>query len=120
VQILSISNSERIQINHRLILTVFAEDQRMNAAVLFRGKGRVGVGEQLQHTKGIHGMVTSKAVINGPTMESHVKKFLYKVKQLHKFLDLKLSSSGLRQESEVTSSGFGKFSYKTAHTSVFA
>ena len=51
----------------------------MNPVLLFRGKGRVGVGEQLQYAKGIHVMFTPKAVINGPTMELYVKKFLDKV-----------------------------------------
>jgi hypothetical protein len=54
----------------------------MNPVVLFRGKGRVGAGEQQQYAKGIHVMFTPKAVINGPTMELYVKKFLDKVKQL--------------------------------------
>ncbi|CAF4738719.1 unnamed protein product, partial [Rotaria sp. Silwood2] len=62
-----------------VILTVFAKNQRMNPVVLFKGKGNIGVDERQQYSQGVHVIFTPKAVINGPSMDIYVKKWLEKV-----------------------------------------
>ncbi|CAF4457790.1 unnamed protein product, partial [Rotaria socialis] len=59
-----------------VILTVFHKNQRMEPAVLFKGKGNVGVAERQQYSKGIHVIFTPKAVINGPSMDLYCTKWL--------------------------------------------
>ncbi|CAM2725583.1 unnamed protein product, partial [Rotaria socialis] len=66
-----------------VILTVFHKNQRMEPAVLFKGKGNVGVAERQQYSKGIHVIFTPKAVINGPSMDLYCTKWLERVHDGH-------------------------------------
>jgi hypothetical protein len=53
----------------------------MEPVVLFKGKGRVGADERQQYSKGVDVLFTPKAVINGPSMNIYVKKWLKKVRE---------------------------------------
>ena len=70
-----------------MILTVFSENQRVPPMVLFKGKGRVGIDEKQQYAKNVSVVFTPKVVINGPSMEIWVKKFLEKVRQFNQLFD---------------------------------
>ncbi len=62
-----------------LLLTVFAQNQRMEPVVLFKGKGRVGIHERQQYSKGVEVIFTPKGVINTPSMNSYVQLWLKRV-----------------------------------------
>ncbi len=62
-----------------LLLTVFAQNQRMKPVVLFKGKGRIGIEERQQYSQDVEVIFTPKAVINTPSMNSYVRILLKKV-----------------------------------------
>jgi hypothetical protein len=64
-----------------VLLTVFGKNQRMLPVLLFKGKGRISADERQQYPSGVHVIFTPKAVINGPSMDEYVKKWLEKVKK---------------------------------------
>jgi hypothetical protein len=53
----------------------------VDPVVLFKGKGNIGVDERQQYARGVFVIFTPKAVINGPSMNIYIKKFLEKVKK---------------------------------------
>jgi hypothetical protein len=53
----------------------------MAPVLLFKGKGNVSTDERQQYAKGVHVIFTSKAVINGPSMDTYIKKWLETVRE---------------------------------------
>ncbi len=64
-----------------VMLTVFGKNQRMAPVVIFKCKGNISVIERQQYSKGVHVIFTPCAVINGPSMDVYVQKWLEKVQK---------------------------------------
>lgn len=77
-----------------VILTVSAEDQRVEPVLLFKGKGRVSAAEEQQYAKGVKVYFTPKAVNNKVTMDKYNEWFTKKV-------NLLLSWSSIRITNEI-------------------
>ncbi|CAF0888418.1 unnamed protein product [Adineta steineri] len=58
-----------------LILTVFGENQRTTPVLFFKGKGHISADERQQYSKGVHIILSPKAVINVPSMNIFITKW---------------------------------------------
>ncbi|CAF4111235.1 unnamed protein product, partial [Rotaria magnacalcarata] len=61
-----------------VILTISAEDQRVDPVLLFKGLGHVSPAEEKQYAQGIKVYFTPKCVINKPTMDKYNEWFISK------------------------------------------
>ncbi|CAF3774267.1 unnamed protein product [Adineta steineri] len=57
------------------MLTVFGENQRTTPVLFFKGKGHVSADGRQQYLKGVHVILSPKAVINVPSMNIFITKW---------------------------------------------